>query len=407
VWKVPGAAVNQDWINGGKYDQPVPYTYFKDLAHGTELELHFKAALTSNQVEADAIVAPLRSYRVKAVEDVKPVIGSVIDSKGVAIPQNGLTVDSSVKVSGTATPNLDILIYNNGVSTGGRATADAQGKWERDLVGLAQGDCNLTAVAQYGSNPVSVIWKIIVTPMVTPTITSIKDSKGDEIPHGGITVDTRVILTGTASKGQKVDVREGTDSRGQPPADATTGIWTLDVSGLGLGASSFTARGKYGGESESAAWSFKVLKAVSGSENWELVPLGIIPYNLPRKLPSGLTYTFSEININALNPRIADDPLPDVKRYLATGSPVMSRYDLGGVAKNIKIIYRTSNTFENQVVFYDDSGAKIHSEYLQQNTWLNPKTIDFKTDKNCTHFTLSIFNTPPVAGIGVTDIIWS
>ncbi|MBS4090796.1 hypothetical protein KFS79_29005, partial [Pseudomonas sp. MBT-17] len=258
VWKVPGAAVNQDWINGGKYDQPVPYTYFKDLAHGTELELHFKAALTSSQVEADAIVVPVKRYRVKAVEDVKPVIGSVIDSKGVAIPQNGLTVDSSVKVSGTATPNLDILIYNNGVSTGGRATADAQGKWERDLVGLAQGECNLTAVAQYGSNPVSVRWKIIVTLMVTPTITSIKDSKGDEIPHGGITVDTRVTITGTASKGQQVDVRDGTASKDKAPVDPTTGAWTLTVSELSIAAHSFTAEALYGNRPVSSARAFTV-----------------------------------------------------------------------------------------------------------------------------------------------------
>ncbi|MFJ2426247.1 hypothetical protein [Pseudomonas sp. NPDC087804] len=256
VWKVPGAAVNQDWINGGKYDQPVPYTYFKDLAHGTELELHFKAALTSSQVEADAIVVPVKRYRVKAVEDVKPVIGSVIDSKGVATPQNGLTVDSSVKVSGTATPLQTILIYNNSVSTGGFATADAQGKWDRDLIGLAQGDCNLTAVAQYGSNPVSVIWKIIVTPMVTPTITSIKDSKGVEIPEGGFSFDTEIVLTGMASRGQKVFVFDNISSKGQPETDVVTGIWFLEISGLSAGEHSFSARALYADGEESEARTF-------------------------------------------------------------------------------------------------------------------------------------------------------
>nr|WP_282359102.1 hypothetical protein [Pseudomonas sp. PS01303] len=202
-----------------------------------------------------------------------PMITSVLDSKGIAIPQNGLTVESSVKVGGTATPHQTILIYNNSVSTGGFATADAQGKWDRDLVGLAQGDCNLTAVAQYGSNPVSVIWKIIVTPMVTPTITSIKDSKGVEIPHGGTTIDTSVTITGTASKGQKVDVKDGTISKDKPPANPVTGIWTLTVSGLSIAAHSFTAKAEYGAGLVSAARDVTITPT-EAFEDFETVNLG-------------------------------------------------------------------------------------------------------------------------------------
>jgi hypothetical protein len=216
-------------------------------------------------------VSSARTFNVAAL--VTPVITSVLDSKGIAIPQNGLTVESSVKVGGTATPHQTILIYNNSVSTGGFATADAQGKWERDLVGLAQGDCNLTAVAQYGSNPVSVIWKIIVTPMVTPTITSIKDSKGIEIPHGGTTIDTSVTITGTASKGQKVDVKDGTISKDKPPANPVTGIWTLTVSGLSIAAHSFTAKAEYGAGLVSAARDVTITPT-EAFEDFETVNLG-------------------------------------------------------------------------------------------------------------------------------------
>jgi hypothetical protein len=239
------------------------------------LELHFKAALTSSQVEADAIVAPVKTYRIKAVADVKPVITSVIDSKGIAIPQNSLTVDPNVKVSGTAARNQTILIYNNGVSTGRSAIADDLGNWNQDLAGLVQGDCNLTAVAQYGSELVSAVWKIIVTPLITPTITSIKDSKGVEIPHGGITVDNRVILTGTASKGQKVDVLDGAVSKGKPPVDPTTGVWTLDVSNLSISEHSFTAKALYGEQSISTQWNFKNLPPEE-FENFESAAPGII-----------------------------------------------------------------------------------------------------------------------------------
>ena len=275
VWKVPGAGVNAGWISAGKFDQGVYYDYFKALADGSDLKLHFKAALTSSQVEADAIVAPVKTYRIKAVEDVKPVITSVIDSKGIAIPQNSLTVDPNVKVSGTAARNQTILIYNNGVSTAFTAIADDLGNWNRDLTGLAQGDCNLTAVAQYGSKPESPPWKITITLMVTPTINSIKDSQGVEIPHGGTTTDTSVTIIGTASKGQKVDVKDGAVSKGMPIVDPTNGIWTQEVSSLSISEHSFTAKALYGEQSISTQWNFKNLPPEE-FENFESAAPGII-----------------------------------------------------------------------------------------------------------------------------------
>ncbi|MGY1893610.1 hypothetical protein, partial [Pseudomonas sp. SDT291_1_S447] len=101
LWRVPGASVNQTWINAGKYEQTIPYSYLKDLGHDTDLELHYKLALTSSQVEADAIVGPVKAYKIKAVEDVKPEITSVKDSKGVEIVHDGGTVDPVVTLTGT------------------------------------------------------------------------------------------------------------------------------------------------------------------------------------------------------------------------------------------------------------------------------------------------------------------
>lgn len=262
VWKVPGAAVNAGWISAGKFNQGVFYDYFKELADGSDLELHFKAALTSSQVEADAIVAPVKIYRIKAVADVKPVIASVIDSKGIAIPQDGLTVDTNITLSGTAAPNREIEIYHNGETTGGRAPVDAQGKWIQALVGVPQGAFDLKCVARYGSNLESTEWKIVVTPMVIPSITSIKDSKGVEIPAGGTTVETSVTLTGIASKGQKVDVRDGEVSKGKAPVDPTTGVWTLVVPGLIAALYSFTAKAEYGAGTVSAPRTLTVANAL-------------------------------------------------------------------------------------------------------------------------------------------------
>ncbi|MFW6754563.1 Ig-like domain repeat protein, partial [Pseudomonas glycinae] len=72
-----------------------------------------------------------------------------------------------------------------------------------------------------------------VTAATAPTITSAKGSpSGNDIPPGGITVETAVTLSGVAAKGQKVDVLLGSVPKGQPVADPGTGIWTLLVTGL-------------------------------------------------------------------------------------------------------------------------------------------------------------------------------
>ncbi|CAI8930232.1 hypothetical protein EMIT0P74_50106 [Pseudomonas sp. IT-P74] len=96
--------------------------------------------------------------------------------------------------------------------------------------------------------------------VVTPTITKAEDSKGVEIPQNGTTVDTAVTLTGTASKGQQVEVFDGTTSKGKATAHLTTGIWTHPMTGLSLAAHSFTAKALYGSEPVSDPWRILVAK---------------------------------------------------------------------------------------------------------------------------------------------------
>jgi hypothetical protein len=93
---------------------------------------------------------------------------------------------------------------------------------------------------------------------VPPEITRVTDSNG-EIDNGGTTTETRITLTGTASKGQKVQILDDTTVKGEPTADATTGIWTLEVTALNVAAHSFTAKALYGSGQVSAAWVVNVL----------------------------------------------------------------------------------------------------------------------------------------------------
>jgi hypothetical protein len=90
------------------------------------------------------------------------------------------------------------------------------------------------------------VYTIRAIELVVPVIDSIKDSANKEIPPDGTTVDTTVTLTGTASKGQRVQVLDGATSKGEPTADPTTGIWTLVVTGLSEALHSFTAKALYG-----------------------------------------------------------------------------------------------------------------------------------------------------------------
>ncbi|WP_174823917.1 hypothetical protein, partial [Pseudomonas moraviensis] len=115
LWRVPGASVNQDWINAGKYEQAVPYSYLKDLGHDTDLEIHFKAALTLSQVEADAIDGPVKRYRVKAAPPL------VIDTSTMSITGDHYYIISSpykpawVKVGGQDRNTFKIRRPSSGV----------------------------------------------------------------------------------------------------------------------------------------------------------------------------------------------------------------------------------------------------------------------------------------------------
>ena len=313
VWRVPGAAVNQTWINAGKYEQPVPFSYLKDLGHGTELELHFKAALTSSQVETDAIVAPLRSYRVKTVEDVKPTIDSVKGSPS-----------------------------------------------------------------------------------------------GVEIPEGGTTYETAVTLTGIASRGLKVQILDGTEVKNEVLADPSTAAWVLRITGLTAAVHSLTAKSLYGSGQSSAARTFKVSKIVSGSENWELAPLGEIPTNTPMKLPSGLTVTIKEINDNFIAAHIyRPAQMPQEGKIMTTGSWSICSFEFGGATKKITVTYRQSAAPDNTVTFYDESGNSIHSERLKQDAYTNPHTVTLNTTRDCTHIKILAFNPPDKGALFISNIKWN
>ncbi|WP_447797604.1 hypothetical protein [Pseudomonas moraviensis] len=263
-WQPPGSQTNATWIDQGFYTHTFPLPDLQSLEDGRDLELEFKAGFGGSQVETEAVTFALRTYRIKAYENVVPTLDSVKGSpSGDEIPHGGLTVETAVTLSGVAAKGQKVEIFDGTVSKD-QATAHATtGVWTLLVSALAVAAHSFTVKALYGSGAVSAARTLTVTAATAPTLTSVKGSpSGDEIPHGGLTVETAVTLSGVAAKGQKVEIFDGTVSKDQATAHATTGVWTLLVSALAVAAHSFTAMARYGSGEVSAARTFTVTPAL-------------------------------------------------------------------------------------------------------------------------------------------------
>ncbi|VVM61291.1 hypothetical protein PS624_01316 [Pseudomonas fluorescens] len=109
-----------------------------------------------------------------------------------------------------------------------------------------------------------------------PTLTSVRDSVG-EVAAGGTTFDTSVTLSGKAFANQKVEIFDGTTSKGEVPVDAS-GNWTLPLTALSASAHSITVKALYGSNPVSAARIFTVAKrqtpnVVAAYANGVFIPL--------------------------------------------------------------------------------------------------------------------------------------
>jgi hypothetical protein len=84
-----------------------------------------------------------------------PTITQALDSKGVAIPQGGTTVDTTVKLSGAGAKGQKVQI-KDGATVKGEATVNlTTGLWELIITGLSVAAHSFTATALYGSGQVS------------------------------------------------------------------------------------------------------------------------------------------------------------------------------------------------------------------------------------------------------------
>ncbi|SET64812.1 hypothetical protein SAMN05216197_11912 [Pseudomonas graminis] len=215
-------------------------------------------SLTANALDGSGLVSSPR--RLEVLANVKPVINQVLDSRG-PVSDGGTTVDTSLTISGKASPDRQVELFDNGVSKG-VANTNGSGEWSLTVSALSVASHAFKAKALYGTQPESDIWTVIIAAAVTPTITHIRDMQGAEIPPDGFTVDTGVALTGTASAGLEVEIFDGAASRQKVTADAG-GQWTLTLTGLSVAQHDMKVRANYGSNPESAVRKFTVTAVVT------------------------------------------------------------------------------------------------------------------------------------------------
>lgn len=190
VWDGSFAYVNADWVKDGFFEATAPYEDLKGLKDGSSLTVEMFVGFGKSQDIGLAKRFVVRSYSVRAVEDLVPTIDSAFGSpSGVEIPNGGVTLETSVRLNGTASKGQRIQILD-GVAPMGDVIADkTTGIWSHLLIGIGKDSHSFTARALYGTNPVSTPpWSLYYLPAVS----GFDDWRG-EVP-GALPYDTPINL---------------------------------------------------------------------------------------------------------------------------------------------------------------------------------------------------------------------
>ncbi|WP_338801472.1 hypothetical protein V9L13_03425 [Pseudomonas sp. RSB 5.4] len=162
IWSAPTAGTNPDWIADRFFTVSLPVDELQALQDGSSLTLMFKAALGQSTVESEAVEFPVRTYTIKAIEDVRPTIISARDSVGQMILSGGDTADRTIVLTGVASRGQRVEILDN-LTAIGEVLADSQnGEWSYTLMGLDALTHIFTAKVLDGSDQTSAPYLIVV-----------------------------------------------------------------------------------------------------------------------------------------------------------------------------------------------------------------------------------------------------
>ncbi|WP_225922821.1 Ig-like domain-containing protein [Pseudomonas hamedanensis] len=220
--------------------------------------------------------APPRVFTVAAF--ISPTITAAVDSVG-PVAQGGTTYDSTVTLSGEATPRERIQLHNKGTPIGAPIDVAADKKWRAPLTSLATSSHSITAKALYGAVPVdSEPRNFTVAAHIAPKLTSVHDGIS-EVQPGGETKRTSVTLQGTVTPNRQVQIYDNNTPKHTVTAVGSNWSTTLPVA---IGQHAIRARAVSTGQ-ETEVRSFRVIS-----------PIPPLVFNTTKVLLNGKTYLMPE-----------------------------------------------------------------------------------------------------------------
>jgi hypothetical protein len=217
LWRGSLSGDVDDWITVTTFtlNQPVVFDVYPEDISGNEngtVQASYWVVHAGSGRRSDSDVLTFRVGQPVVLDP--PVISSIKDSKGQEIPNGGTTSDTSVTLSGTAAASQGVEVFDGSASKG-KPTANASGQWTLAMTGLAVAAHAIKAKALYGDETESPVRTFNVSAnTLFPTITSIKDSSGREIPDGGNTSDRILTFAGTAYPNSEVTLYDAPTVQG-------------------------------------------------------------------------------------------------------------------------------------------------------------------------------------------------
>lgn len=258
LWNGLPARVNPTWVSQGFWPEALVNSYLKQLGNGTSLIIKFAVSMNMSNVRATAVEFPDRVYTIKAEALVNATITRVNENTatGALVPNGESTTATTLVISGTAAAGEQVEVRNHNALLD-TVRANSQGVFSYTHVDATLGARSYTAIGLYGMQPVSPAYVLTVRAASVPTITSVKLANGIEILPGGRTVETTLTLSGTSEL--EVEIFDGAITKGK--ATPSGGIWTRQVTGLGVGVRTFTAQVVNGGHPVSQPRTVEVVRA--------------------------------------------------------------------------------------------------------------------------------------------------
>jgi hypothetical protein len=210
-----------------------PNPALADGEHSLSVELIDRAGNVGDRSEPIDFTVDTRSVEVS--------IDAILDdhgSKQGPIAKGGVTDDETPQLSGRATPNATVVIYDNGVEIG-RTESDTSGNWSFTSPQLDEGDHAFSAsvITEAGGESArspEFDFRLDLTPPSKPgpdghgideVIDDVGSIKGP-IESGGVTDDTTPTLNGTGESGDTIHIYDNGNLIGSAPVKPD-GTWSF------------------------------------------------------------------------------------------------------------------------------------------------------------------------------------